>query len=382
VTQQPEPTQQPEQQPEHPEPREPREHPLVEAARRLATELLEPAAAEVDATVVPRSHLDAIGAAGLLGVVAPAEFGGAGAGASVAREVTEHLAGADAATWFVQAQHHSPVRMLSAQPSEATDRYLRKLATGELIAGISFSHLRRFPQRAVTAVRVDAGWRFDGVAPWYTGWGLNDLAFVAGLTDDDHVVFAIVPAREGGGLHLKTTVPTAALAAARTGVLALDDVRVSDADVALIQPHPQWLAGDRATSANANPAIFGVARSAVRLLESAGEQREEPATLRAAAILRDRLDDVRARSYALVDDVPAHEAIERRLEVRAEALEVLIATTSALVAANAGPAMTLTSPAQRKAREALFLLVQAQTAEGRAATLDRWSASWLPVDSH
>jgi hypothetical protein len=31
--------------------------------------------------------------------------------------------------------------------------------------------------------------------------------------------------------------------------------------------------------------------------------------------------------------------------------------------------MTLTSPAQRKAREALFLLVQAQTAPVRTATL-------------
>jgi hypothetical protein len=35
--------------------------------------------------------------------------------------------------------------------------------------------------------------------------------------------------------------------------------------------------------------------------------------------------------------------------------------------------MALTHPAQRKAREALFLLVQAQTAAGRAATLTRWA---------
>ena len=80
-----------------------------------------------------------------------------GAGASVAlfREVSELLAGADAATWFVQAQHHSVVRMLTSSPSAAADRYLPKLASGDLIAGIAFSHLRRFPDRPVTARRVD-----------------------------------------------------------------------------------------------------------------------------------------------------------------------------------------------------------------------------------
>jgi alkylation response protein AidB-like acyl-CoA dehydrogenase len=87
----------------------PLEHPLVEAARRLAKELLEPAAAQVDASTVPRSHLRAMADAGLLGIVAPAEVGGGGASAAVFREVTEVLAGADAATWFVQAQHHGEV---------------------------------------------------------------------------------------------------------------------------------------------------------------------------------------------------------------------------------------------------------------------------------
>jgi alkylation response protein AidB-like acyl-CoA dehydrogenase len=45
---------------------------LVEAARRLATELLAPAAEATDrAPVVPRSHLDALAAAGLFGLYRP-----------------------------------------------------------------------------------------------------------------------------------------------------------------------------------------------------------------------------------------------------------------------------------------------------------------------
>ncbi|HEY5051431.1 MAG TPA: acyl-CoA dehydrogenase family protein, partial [Acidothermaceae bacterium] len=352
----------------------PAEHPLVETARRLAEELLEPAAAQVDASTVPRSHLQAMADAGLLGMVAPAEVGGGGASAPVFREVTEVLAGADAATWFVQAQHQGVVRMLAGNAGPAAVRYLPRLATGELIAGFAFSHLRRFPERPVTARRVAAGWRLDGVAPWYTGWGLNDVAFISGVTDDGDVVFGAVPAVEGGGLRMKTRLRTAALDAACTVVLALDGVTVPDDDVALQQPHAQWSAAD-AGAADANPAIFGVAASALRLLGDAGAAREELATTQAAVVLGQRIADVRTRCYALADAVPLGEAIDERLALRAVALELLIAATSALVAANSGPAMALTSPAQRKAREALFLLVQAQTASARAATLNRWSAS-------
>lgn len=351
----------------------PLEHPLVGSARRLAAELLEPAAAQVDASTVPRSHLQEMADAGVLGMVAPVKVGGGGVSAPVFREVTEVLAGADASTWFVQAQHHGVVRMLAGSPGPVAVRYLPRFATGELIAGFAFSHLRRFPERPVTARRVAAGWRLDGVVPWYTGWGLNDVAFISGVTDDGDVVFGAVPAVEGGGLSVQTRLRTAALDAACTVVLALDGVTVADDDVALRQPHGQWLAGD-AAAADANPAIFGIAASAVRLLHDAGATRDELATTRAAVVFGERLGDVRSRCYALADMVPVGEAINERLALRAAALELLIATTSALVAANSGPAMALTSPAQRKAREALFLLVQAQTAPARAATLDRWSA--------
>jgi hypothetical protein len=49
---------------------------------------------------------------------------------------------------------------------------------------------------------------------------------------------------------------------------------------------------------------------------------------------------------------------------------VLVDATSALVVAGAGRSMAMTSPAQRKAREGLFLLVQAQTKDSRTANLE------------
>src|SRR5689334_23949979 len=168
-------------------------HPVVAAVRELAEQLLAPSAAEVDATAVPRSHLDALGAAGVLGLavgdVPPA----------VVRRVNELLAGADLSTWFVQAQHHYPVRLLAS--TGARPDVLAALTSGRAVAGIAFSHLRRRPQEVLAARPDGGGWTFTGTAPWYTGWGLNDVALVAGLTDDDRAVFALVEPREGPHLQ-------------------------------------------------------------------------------------------------------------------------------------------------------------------------------------
>jgi hypothetical protein len=59
----------------------------------------------------------------------------------------------------------------------------------------------------------------------------------------------------------------------------------------------------------------------------------------------------------------------RRLRC-AVALDLPITITTALMAAESGPAMAVGSPAQRKAREALFPLVQAQTAAAGGGDLD------------
>jgi hypothetical protein len=94
----------------------------------------------------------------------------------------------------------------------------------------------------------------------------------------------------------------------------------------------------------------------------------------AATAIARRLGALRSRAYHLVDEAAPEEAVQERLALRAQALRAGVDAATALVAAGAGGAMTLDSPAQRKAREALFLLVQAQTPQVRAATLRTWVA--------
>lgn len=349
----------------------PHPHPLVVRARRLATDLLLPEAERVDQDWVPASHIEAVKRSGLLGAAAPADHGGAQAPPAVLRETAEILAGACCATWFVQTQHHTPVQTLARADGPVRERLLGPLSRGELLSGVAYAHLRSYPRRPVRVRPEGDGWRFDGTVPWYTGWGLNDVLLLAGVTDSGEVLFAFAEAREQPGLRASTPMRLAALTAARTVSLELDGLWLPAEAVALRTPYERWAAGDRVRTLHTGPAVFGVAAAALSLLDDT-----------TAAPLRSRLADVRRTAYDLADR-PAPDTgggsgerpvlpsawVAERLAVRAEAYELLRTATTAAVVAGGGRAMAVTSRAQRLAREGLFLLVQGQTAESRGAQL-------------
>ena len=338
-------------------------HPLIPVTRSLADGLLAPHAAQVDQGSVPASHIEAIRRSGLLGVSAPKEYGGAGAPDAVAREIAEILSGACCSTWFVQTQHHTPVRMLAKSALPVRERLLRPLATGELLAGIAFAHVRAFPKVPVRVRPERGGWRFDGTVPWYTGWGLNDVMLLAGMTDTDEVVFAFTEAREQPGLTPSAPMRLAALTASVTVSLELEGLWLPDDAVVLRTPQEKFALVDLPRNTNASPAVFGVAYAALGLLADSGEEE-------AAGALRGRLDEVRRQVYELAEHPVPHERVAERLALKTRAYDLMRAATTAAVVARGGRAMDLREPAQRLAREGMFLLVQGQTAEVRRAHLD------------
>ncbi|MET7453363.1 acyl-CoA dehydrogenase family protein [Streptomyces sp. NPDC005574] len=334
-------------------------HPLVVRARRLADDLLAPHAEQVDRTEVRASHLAEIRRSGLLGLSAPKEYGGSAAPAAVARETAEILAGACCSTWFVQTQHHTPVATLAKSESPARERLLGPLARGELLAGVAYAHLRAYPRTPVRVTRERGGRRFDGTVPWYTGWGLNDVMLLAGVTESDEVLFAFTEAREQPGLRASEPMRLAALGAARTVSLELDGLWLPEEAVVLRTPYDDWAATDRARTVNASPAVFGITEAALALVEQD-----------TAAPLRERLAEIRGRAYDLADLPAPNERTADRLALRTRAFELMRAATGAAVVTGGGRSLALTSTPQRLAREALFLLVQGQTPESRRAHLD------------
>lgn len=347
---------------------------FVDAARRLARDVLTPAAEQVDAEGVPPGHVEALKAAGLLGVTAPTEYGGGGAPAAVGREVTEVLSGACGASWFVATQHATPLRTVLASGNEdLRASWLRPLASSALLAGIAVSHLRRAGPPPVTVTPVAGGWRYDGRVDWVTSWGLAEVVLLGGVTPDGEVVAALVPAAAQPGLTPSGELRLAAMGGAHNVALRLDGLVAAPEQVALRQSRDDWLANDRLVTANVTPAVFGLLGTVLRRLAETSTTRRSAAGSDLAAALTARAGELRTRGYQLLNHEPPEAYLPERLAIRAAALELLNRAATALIVAGAGTSMLAANPAQRLAREALFHLVQASTPALREAVLGRIS---------
>ena len=332
---------------------------LLSRARALRADLVADAA-RLEREGVTRADTDRLAHAGLYGLHAPDDFGGASPVEQ--REVAELLAGASPELWFVWFQHGPVVRAVVSTPNAALrERHLAALASGAVQAGVSFSHLRT-PQPTLFAHRDGDAFVLTGTQQWCTGWGLHDLLLVgAVVADTDEVVLGIVPSGERPGLRSSGLLNLATMGGTATHSLVYDGLRLEAPDVLGVQPYPEFFAADASTNTNVQPSTFGVALAALDLLEE-----RSPET---AQLLRARVHAVRERAYALIDDVPVGEADEERLAVRAQALLLGVEAATALLVARGGQGMDQGEPAQRLLRAAAFQLVHSQAAGIRTATL-------------
>ena len=357
------------------------DHPAVGAARRLATDLLEPHAAETDDPTrgVRREHLDAIAAAGLASVTVPAAEGGHGATDAVDAEVEELLAGACGGTWFVLTQHELARRLTQdplagldpalAVAGTAVQPYREALARGTTLAGIAVNHVRRPGPPQVSAEPDPAGgYRLTGRADWCTGWGLLDLVLLAGITPDRRIVYGLIKATERSGLRVSKPLGLAVMGGTHTVALQLTGCPIAAQEVALVVDAQEWRRRDRARTANAKPASLGLLRRVLVELERLGWERDRPQATRLALALAENAVPLRERTYALRAE-PAERHVAERTALRGRLAELTVRAANGLVAARSGVAMLASSPEQRWAREAMFHLVQAQLPAVRDAQL-------------
>jgi alkylation response protein AidB-like acyl-CoA dehydrogenase len=307
--------------------------------------------------------LRALADAGLFGLAGPASHGGLDLGPTEARRTIAAVGSGCGATFFVWVQHHGVMRTLrTSSNDELVEQFLAPMCSGDVLAGVAFAHLRRPRAPAIRAERTgDGGWQLDGHAPWATSWGVADWFAVAAASDDGDIVWVRVPGHEVPGL---AATPLALSVFATTGTVALTFERyeVATADVISVGDLGTWRRTDRRHAALGQPAVLGVAERAATLLA----ERRDTDAVDAAGRLHDELAALWTRDDQLVG---AGESVESMSEHRAACLDLARRSTTALLASVGGSGMDLAHPAQRLAREADFYVIQAQTADGRAATL-------------
>ena len=110
------------------------------------------------------------------------------------------------------------------------DRYLPRLATGELIGcfGLTEPDVGSDPGGMKTrAVKVDGGWRIQGAKTWISNAPEADI-FLVWAKDEDQVIRGFVLDKDFPGLSAPRIEGKFSLRASATGQIVLDDVFASD----------------------------------------------------------------------------------------------------------------------------------------------------------
>lgn len=172
-----------------------------EALEKIITDIVAPSAAAIDQTAsFPHAALDALGEAGILGLISAAEVGGLGLGHRAAALVVERLATTCASTAMVVCMHYAGTAVIEAHGA----RVLREaIAQGKHLTTLAFSEAgsrSHFWAPLSTATKSDEGVRLDAKKSWVTSAGQADSYVWSSRTvgGADGITLWLVPAKAQG----------------------------------------------------------------------------------------------------------------------------------------------------------------------------------------
>jgi alkylation response protein AidB-like acyl-CoA dehydrogenase len=149
--------------------------PFLQRLNGVVAEVIAPSAAEVDQHAqFPRSNLDALAKAGLLGLISAKEVGGLGEDTRAAALVVEKIAEACGSTAMVVCMHYCATAVLEKfGPTEVR----KAIAAGRHVSTLAFSEAgsrSHFWAPLGTATAAGGGIVLDGMKSWITSAGEAD----------------------------------------------------------------------------------------------------------------------------------------------------------------------------------------------------------------
>ncbi len=351
-----------------------------EALDRLITDVIAPSAQQVDqAGTFPTQNIQALGEAGILGLVSSTDVGGGGKTLRDAAEVIEQLAGACGSTAMVVLMHYAALTILE---QHAPREIRQAIAQGRHLSTLAFSEAgsrSHFWAPQGTATQVDGRVQLDAQKSWVTAAAEADSYVWSSraMGADGRMTMWLVPSKSSGlsqptgfdGLGLRgngsTPVSAKSVELAAAAMLGADG---GGLDLALTLVLPTFQVLTAAFSLGLMEAVTAETAtylSGTRLAHLDRSLAQQP-TVR-LDFARMRLETDRTRAL-LLDTLAALEtersdAMLRVLEVKAAAAEAALAVTDLAMKVCGGAAFRKELGIERRFRDARAARVMAPTTD-------------------
>lgn len=352
----------------------------LDALERVINDVVAPAAVEADRhSTYPRAALEALGEAGLLGLVSSTEVGGAGENLAAAAQVVERLAGACGSTAMVVLMHYATVPLIEAHgPVELREA----IGAGRHVSTLAFSEAgsrSHFWAPMSTATAEASGVRLEAQKSWVTSageadsyvWSSRPLAAPGPMTlwlvPSDADGLSVSGPFDGLGLRANGSMPVTG-----EGVVTSPDAMLGGdgqgLDLAMTLVLPWFLVMSAAFSVGLMEAVTAEATNhltTTRLAHLDRSLAEQPVTR--LELARMRVDTDRTRAF--VDDTLSAlgegrpDAGLRVLEVKAAAAEAAIEVTERAMKVCGGSAFRKELGVERRFRDARAARVMAPTTD-------------------
>jgi alkylation response protein AidB-like acyl-CoA dehydrogenase len=304
----------------------------------------------------PTLDLQALDACGAMRWAVPKEFGGEELSPLDLHLKYEELAAASVATALILTQRDSAVGLVAAAEGAAKrEMMLHRFAENKNFTTVGIAQLttsRQGGAPALRAERTDGGYRLNGDIPWCTG-AVMATFIVAGAVLPDGGQLLFLMESHLSGITIGPPMELVALRSTFTTSLKLKDVLLGDRWV-LRGPTGSALGNRRGGLTLGQTFLaMGLCKAGLDLIGDHTSDRAKTARQR----FQQQLTELREKILKLSQPGHESEASAANAELRGACNDLALRITHAAVALYKGAALLADHPAQRLAREAMFLLV-------------------------
>lgn len=303
----------------------------------------------------PVDDLELLARSGVMRSAIPREFGGDDLSAIEIHLRYEQIAAASLSVALILSQRDSACSLIDvAESSPLRAELLPQLARNEWFTTVGVAQLTTSRQRAGTpallATRTNNGYRLRGEIPWSTGAAHAKYIVAGAVTEAGQQILFALP-RDLPGVRVGPPMPLVALGCTHTSSVYCDDANLDESFI-LIGPTEQVLSHRRRNlSIGQSFLAMGLCRGGLDLIG----QIDSPSASESHRELQSQLTSLHDDVLRLSESKSTDAALAASL--RGQANDLAVRITHAAVALHKGTALLVGHPAQRLARESMFLLV-------------------------